>query len=36
MELEAIVNEAKSLIEAASDVATLDGVRVDFMGKKVS
>ena len=34
MELEAIVNEAKSLIEAASDVATLDGVRVDFMGKK--
>lgn len=34
MELEAIVNEAKSLIEAAADVATLDAVRVDFMGKK--
>ena len=34
MELEAIVNEAKSLIEAAAYVATLDAVRVDFMGKK--
>jgi len=34
MELAAIVNEAKSLIEAAADVATLDAVRVDFMGKK--
>ncbi len=34
MELEAIVNEAKRLIEAAADVATLDAVRVDFMGKK--
>ncbi|MCP9478536.1 MULTISPECIES: phenylalanine--tRNA ligase subunit alpha [Marisediminitalea] len=34
MELEAIVNQAKAEIDAASDAATLDQVRVEFMGKK--
>jgi phenylalanyl-tRNA synthetase alpha chain len=34
MELEAIVNQAKSEIDAATDVATLDQVRVEYMGKK--
>ncbi|MEC7470845.1 MAG: phenylalanine--tRNA ligase subunit alpha, partial [Pseudomonadota bacterium] len=33
-ELEAIVNQAKAEIDAASDAATLDQVRVEFMGKK--
>ncbi|MCP3861996.1 MAG: phenylalanine--tRNA ligase subunit alpha, partial [Aestuariibacter sp.] len=33
MELEAIVNQAKAEIDAASDAATLDQVRVEFMGK---
>lgn len=34
MELESIVNEAKGQIDAADDAATLDAVRVEFMGKK--
>ncbi|NVK57282.1 MAG: phenylalanine--tRNA ligase subunit alpha [Alteromonadaceae bacterium] len=34
MELEAIVSQAKAQIDAASDAATLDLVRVEFMGKK--
>lgn len=34
MELDAIVNEAKARIDAAEDAATLDAVRVEFMGKK--
>ena len=34
MELEAIVNQAKAEIDAASDAATLDQVRVEFMGTK--
>ena len=34
MELEAIVSQAKAQIDAASDAATLDQVRVEFMGKK--
>ncbi|MFS1703786.1 phenylalanine--tRNA ligase subunit alpha [Aestuariibacter sp. GS-14] len=34
MELEAIVSQAKAEIDAASDAATLDQVRVEFMGKK--
>ncbi|MBO1254913.1 phenylalanine--tRNA ligase subunit alpha [Alteromonas sp. 5E99-2] len=34
MELDAIVSEAKSRIDAAEDAATLDAVRVEFMGKK--
>lgn len=34
MELEAIVSQAIAQIDAASDAATLDQVRVEFMGKK--
>ncbi|AEF03617.1 phenylalanine--tRNA ligase subunit alpha [Alteromonas sp. KS69] len=34
MELDAIINQAKELIDAAQDAATLDQVRVEFMGKK--
>ena len=34
MELDAIINQAKSQIDAAEDAATLDQVRVEFMGKK--
>lgn len=34
MDLEAIISEAKSQIEAAQDAASLDTVRVEFMGKK--
>ncbi|GGW76419.1 phenylalanine--tRNA ligase subunit alpha [Alteromonas halophila] len=34
MELESIVDEAKGRIDAADDAATLDAVRVEFMGKK--
>lgn len=34
MELEAIINQAKELVDAAEDAATLDQVRVEFMGKK--
>ncbi|RDV27493.1 phenylalanine--tRNA ligase subunit alpha [Alteromonas aestuariivivens] len=34
MELEAIINQAVSLIDAAEEAATLDQVRVEFMGKK--
>lgn len=34
MELDAIVEEAKGRIDAAEDAATLDAVRVEFMGKK--
>ena len=34
MELDAIINQAQSQIEAAEDAATLDQVRVEFMGKK--
>ena len=34
MELEAIINQAKALVDAAEDAATLDQVRVEFMGKK--
>ncbi|WP_425304323.1 phenylalanine--tRNA ligase subunit alpha [Alteromonas lipolytica] len=34
MELEAIVSQAKAQIDAAVDAATLDQVRVEFMGKK--
>lgn len=34
MELDAIVDEAKTRIDAAEDAATLDAVRVEFMGKK--
>ena len=34
MELDAIINQAKGQIDAAEDVATLDQVRVEFMGKK--
>ncbi len=34
MELESIVNQAKGQIDAADDAATLDAVRVEFMGKK--
>lgn len=34
MELQAIVDEALRLVEAAPDAASLDQVRVDFLGKK--
>ena len=34
MELEAIISQAQSQIDAAQDAATLDQVRVEFMGKK--
>ncbi|MET1219621.1 MAG: phenylalanine--tRNA ligase subunit alpha [Glaciecola sp.] len=34
MELDAIIAQATAEIEAAADVATLDTVRVDYMGKK--
>ena len=34
MELDAIINRAQSQIDAAQDAATLDQVRVEFMGKK--
>jgi len=34
MELDAIINLAKEQIDAAQDAATLDQVRVEFMGKK--
>ena len=34
MELDAIINQAQSQIDAAQDAATLDQVRVEFMGKK--
>ncbi|NMH58763.1 phenylalanine--tRNA ligase subunit alpha [Alteromonas ponticola] len=34
MELEAIINQAKEQIETANDAASLDQVRVEFMGKK--
>ena len=34
MELDAIINQAKELIDAAQDAATLDQVRVEFMAKK--
>ena len=34
MDLDAIINEAKSLIDAADNVASLDDIRVEFMGKK--
>ncbi|WP_420936090.1 phenylalanine--tRNA ligase subunit alpha [Alteromonas sp. A081] len=34
MELDAIINQAQSQIDAAEDAATLDHVRVEFMGKK--
>ncbi|MDO6476035.1 phenylalanine--tRNA ligase subunit alpha [Alteromonas sp. 1_MG-2023] len=34
MELEAIISQAQSQIDAAEDAATLDNVRVEFMGKK--
>lgn len=36
MELDAIINQAQSQIDAAEDAATLDQVRVEFMGRKVS
>ncbi len=34
MDLDAIIQEAEALIAEAKDAATLDAVRVDFMGKK--
>jgi len=34
MDLETILNQAKAEIENAQDVATLEAVRVDYMGKK--
>lgn len=34
MELEAIISQAQSQIDAAEDAATLDQVRVEYMGKK--
>ena len=34
MELDSIINQAKGQIDAAEDAATLDQVRVEFMGKK--
>lgn len=34
MELDAIINQAKAQIDAAQDAATLDQVRVEYMGKK--
>ena len=34
MDLDAIISEAKTLIDAANDVAGLDAIRVEFMGKK--
>lgn len=34
MDLEAIISEARALIDAANDVAGLDTIRVEFMGKK--
>lgn len=34
MDLDAIINEAKSLIDATDNVARLDEIRVEFMGKK--
>lgn len=34
MDLDAIIGEAKTLIDAANDVASLDAIRVEFMGKK--
>ena len=34
MELDAIINQAQSQIDAAQDAATLDQVRFEFMGKK--
>ncbi|CAH1219621.1 Phenylalanine--tRNA ligase alpha subunit [Alteromonas mediterranea] len=34
MELDAIINQAQSQIDAAEDAATLDQVRFEFMGKK--
>ncbi|MBT0587274.1 tRNA ligase subunit PheS family protein, partial [Alteromonas oceanisediminis] len=34
MDLDAIISEAQSLIDAANDVASLDTIRVEFMGKK--
>ena len=34
MDLDAIISEAEEQINSAQDVNILDGVRVDFMGKK--
>ena len=34
MELEAIISQAQGQIDAAQDAATLDHVRVEYMGKK--
>ena len=34
MELDVIINQAQSQIDAAEDAATLDQVRVEYMGKK--
>ncbi|MEP1868405.1 MAG: phenylalanine--tRNA ligase subunit alpha, partial [Paraglaciecola sp.] len=34
MDLDAIIKEAETQINLAQDVNTLDGVRVEFMGKK--
>lgn len=34
MDLDAIINQAQAQINAAQDAATLDAVRVEFMGKK--
>ena len=34
MELEAIISQAQGQIDAAQDAATLDQVRVEYMGKK--
>lgn len=34
MDLDAIINDAKSLIDATDNVARLDEIRVEFMGKK--
>ena len=36
MQLDALINEAKQAIAAASDLQTLDQVRVNFLGKKGS
>lgn len=34
MDLEVIISEARALIDTAGDVASLDTIRVEFMGKK--
>lgn len=34
MQIDELIQRARSAIDEASDLATLDGVRVDFMGKK--